>query len=142
MMFKVVSIPETKQDCASVSIETATGEMTIEYGAFRDGDVLNFALGTSDHDTGAIVNRVEQAAIEEEPTRNFITYAVNGMSNREVADLAITALGGAEKFKIVEADLRVLERGGVTAGRHRKIHTPVGVLRLSYSQSGSLEGFW
>ena len=119
-MFEVVSDPATKQDCATVSIETPPGELTIEYGAFRDGDVLNVPTAANDHDSMAVIERVEREPMDE--GSGFVVYDVDGLSETDAAELVFDASEGWSELEIVEANLRTIETGGPTGRVMKWLH--------------------
>jgi len=111
-LFSAVSDSATKQDCATVTMVTQPGELTVEYGAFRDGDVLNVPTAANDHVAEDVMRRVDR-----EPTDkggNYVVYDVNDLNETDTAELVLDASDGWSGVEIVEADLRTIETGGLT----------------------------
>lgn len=111
-MFEAVSDPASKQDCATVSIETPPGELTIEYGAFRDGDVLNVPTVSNDHDWRNVIDRVDREPMDE--GSGYVVYDIDDLSEFEAAELILDASDGWSDLEIIEANLRTIETGGLT----------------------------
>lgn len=111
-MFRTVSDPATKPDCASVTIVTPPGELTVEYGAFRDGDVLNVPTGGSDHEATEVLDRVDREPIDTDGSV-YVVYDVDDLTELDAAELVFDASAGWSDLEIVEAELKTVEWDGL-----------------------------
>lgn len=109
-MFEAVSDEATKQDCATVLIETELGKLTIEYGAFARGALLN--IPTGDHDPEDVKRRVVREPLDS--GKHFVVYDVDGMAPSDVAELALGAAPDQSRVKITKVNLRTIETGGLS----------------------------
>lgn len=111
-MFSTVSDPAVKQDCATVDLTTTGGELTIEYGAFDDGAVLNVPTATSQHTVEDVA-----AGVSIEPKysgEGFVVFGVDDLNEPEAAEVVLDACSGWSGVEIADADLRTIESGGLT----------------------------
>lgn len=111
-MFRTVSDPATKPDCASVTIATSPGELTVEYGAFRDGDVLNVPTGGEGHEATEVLNRVDREPLDTDGSV-YVVFDVDDLTELDAAELVFDASAGWSGLEIVEAELKAVEWNGL-----------------------------
>jgi hypothetical protein len=110
--FESVSDPATNRDCASVTIDTAAGRVTVEYGVFNRGDRLNITTAADGHQQRVenILDRVNRdPANTGHKGNDWVTYAVDDLSELEVAEFTLDATAGWSHCSVNQCKLRTIE---------------------------------
>lgn len=107
MLFRAVSDPDAKQDCATVEMTTGDTMHTVEYGAFSDGDVLNVPTASHNRPVDGVVSRVDREPADT--AEEYAVYDVDDLPESEAAELVVDAVGGWDGMEVVSADLRTIE---------------------------------